>query len=306
MYHVFYHSVDLDGHSSGFLVKDHLIDIGVESSDINMRGINYGYKLDWDTISEGDSVWIVDFSLTQYDMGRLAGLVGSSNILWFDHHIANYTKMYEADPELKNIPGKRSNDMAGCELVFEHLYHNEANEEFHEILRRLGRYDGWWWKDMEDADDIINFQMGMRLLETDPSDSEVFDNWCEWMEDESFISKMTVAGSVINEYQEQQYAIIDRPRCMSIDISVGDKAYKVGAINSSHAGSQLFGDELLAKYDAVATWRYNGWGKYKVSFYSDKGNAEPIASSFGGGGHANAAGCQFTSFESFNRVFRLP
>ena len=56
----FFHSVDLDGHCSGAIVKK-------AYPECEMIGINYGDSFPWGVIGPGEKVVMVDFSLQPFE-----------------------------------------------------------------------------------------------------------------------------------------------------------------------------------------------------------------------------------------------
>ena len=64
----FYHRADMDGRCSGAIVK-------MEYPKCEMIGINYGDVFPWESIQQGEVVYMVDFCLQPFeDMERLNSL----------------------------------------------------------------------------------------------------------------------------------------------------------------------------------------------------------------------------------------
>jgi oligoribonuclease NrnB/cAMP/cGMP phosphodiesterase (DHH superfamily) len=142
----FYHSADLDGACSGAIVKMH-------SPECELIGINYGDAFPWETIQPGDEVFMVDFSLSDFnDMLRLRELCGHLNLVWIDHH---KSAIEARDASGIGFTGFQVIGKAGCELTWEFM----SNDPPPQAVYLLGRYDVWAHHDIPGA---LEFQYGMR------------------------------------------------------------------------------------------------------------------------------------------------
>ncbi len=81
MIHCYYHGADLDGHCSGAIVKKYFNDRGMYA---NLVPVDYGDSPNWEEISVGDTVFVVDFSFPREVMRELDHTC--EFLIWIDHH----------------------------------------------------------------------------------------------------------------------------------------------------------------------------------------------------------------------------
>lgn len=268
----FYHSADLDGHCSGALIK-------MEYPDCEMIGINYGDDFPWDSIQEGEKVFMVDFSLQPFsDMEKLDVMC---NLTWIDHHISAIKENKKIPPPHR-IRGLQRDGIGACALVWEYFHPDEGLPTF---IRLLAEYDVWNHSNLR----TLPFQYGMKLIfDTSPENQEF---WESLFDDERVI-RIADDGVTILRYQQienRNYieargfeCILDGLRCI--------------AVNKGLTNSKIF-DSVWdpEKYDAMVTFCMispeKGW---TISLYSDKPGIDvsEIAKAHGGGGHKGAAGFQ--------------
>lgn len=274
----FYHSADLDGHCSGAIVK-HVY------PECEMHPINYGDDFPWDLIEPDEVVFMVDFSLQPFS--EMLQLNEICCLIWIDHHKSAIEEEFNT---FQSISGLRHDGKAGCELVWEYLLPDQPEPR---AVHLLGRYDVWNHSD----DDVLPFQMGMRMQHTWP-DEIGMRLWTELfgVMSEAFC-QIVAYGRILCAYQDQQNQKYAKSCAFETEL---DGLYLIAA-NAMLVNSKLFdavwdGD----KYDAMLTF---GWrkGKWTVSLYSCKEDVDvsKIAKARGGGGHAGAAGfqCEELPFE---------
>ena len=290
MIHCFYHSSDLDGHCSGAIVK-------YKFPEAQMHSINYGQQFAWDKVNTKEDVIImVDFSLQPFvEMAKLHTEF-DDRLIWIDHHISaiEESKSWkDGDNKSLNdkINGLRMVGLAGCELTWKHFF---PEIEMPNAVRLLGRYDVWDHKDPN----VLPFQMGIRLENTWP-DAKNMSMWQDYFSkfSENLIKDTINEGKTILKYQKQENEKYAKSCAMEIDF----KGFKAIAINKLLTNSQLFDsvwDE--SKYDLMITFGLRANGMWTMSFYTTKENVDcsQIAKSFGGGGHRQAAGCNFKTLPS--------
>jgi oligoribonuclease NrnB/cAMP/cGMP phosphodiesterase (DHH superfamily) len=273
----FYHSADLDGHCSGALIK-------LRYPECEMIGINYGEDFLWNTISEDETVFMVDFSLQPFEkMITLNKRCG--RLIWIDHHISAL-KEHESYKGAVKIEGLRRNGIGACQLVWEYL----RDEPVPEFVKLLAEYDVWNHSNPK----TLPFQMGMRLHDTSPENT---DFWQELFDSER-VMRIVEDGGIILKYQKLQNEKYSKSCAFETELD----GLKVIAANAMLVNSKLFDavwDE--EKHDAMLVF---GWrnGKWTCSLYTpktDKIDVSKIAKARGGGGHAGAAGfqCEELPFE---------
>ena len=282
MIHCFYHSSDLDGHCSGAIVK-------YKFPQAQMHSINYGQQFPLEKIDlKEDTVIFVDFCMQPIsEIVKLFKALGDRLII-IDHHVSTIRDL-KTEKLCEKISGICVVGLAGCELTWQYFF---PETETPECVRLLGRYDVW---DHTDSN-VLPFQMGMRMNNTWP-DSKNMAIWEEYFDDDftshdSIIMQTIEKGKTILEYQKQENEKYAKSCAMEIEF----EGFKTIAINKLLTNSQIFNsvwDE--SKYDLMITFGIRANGMWTMSFYTTKSEIDcsQIAKSFGGGGHAGAAGCNF-------------
>ena len=290
----YYHSADLDGHCSGAIVK-------YKFPDAELFGINYGQPFPFDKISKDDTVIMVDFSLQPFsEMVKLTDIIGFDNFIWIDHHqtAINDANNYDmTDPDIHYedpsihisfsdmCDGFRSTAFAACELTWLHFF---EDRNIPDGVHYLGRYDVWDHRN----DNVLPFQFGFRLNDTDPDNQylwrRVFDDY-NLDHLESIIAQTINDGITVLKYQTQENA----KYCNSCAFEVNFEGHKAIAINKMLTNSQLFDsvwDE--SKYNFMIAFGRREAGNWTVSLYTTKPDIDvsAICKKLGGGGHKKAAG----------------
>lgn len=276
--HIFYHSNDLDGHCSGALLKH-------ANPEALLHPINYGDAFPWDEIKPEDVVYMADFSLPITDMYELDRNV--RGLIWIDHH-KSAIGAYDGQ---RDIMGVREIGKAACELVWEWLYPDQLMPE---IVHLLGRYDVWdrsnsWTWERE----ILPFQMGMRLMVTDPSKNmAIWENIFETPDGLPSIRAANAVmdkGNIVLAYQKQTNSAL----MSSQSYETVFEGHRALVCNVPRPSSQAFeGKYDPAKHDIMIAYS-NVKGEYwTVSLYTDKPEVDcsELAKKYGGGGHRGAAG----------------
>lgn len=277
----FYHSADLDGHCGGAIVA-----LQLKEFDVELIGIDYGHRFPWEKINKGTDVYMVDFSLSPFeDMVKLAHMC--REFVWIDHHRSAVESYYNTNPS-GFIKGFLSLDYSGCELAWKYF----SSDPIPRAVHLIGRYDIWKWEDIPGA---IEFQYGLRALDTDPNENLSF--WKGLIgdgEDDEQMSRIMQDGKAILRYVSKQNAIHAR----SASFVVVWSGITFIAINEMFNNSQLF-DSVFdpEKHDAMLTFGYRK-GKWHIRLYGpDKSHPlggidlGAFAKRYGGGGHYSAAGC---------------
>lgn len=254
-----YHNADLDGQCSGALVK-------LMYPDCVLIGVNYGDPVP--DLSGYDDVCIVDFSFDVETMLRI------NNLIWIDHHITAIN-----DPSLLHIRGLRSTKFAACELTYSYFY------QAHLItpVRLLGRYDIW----DHSNPDVLPFQYGCRLHDTDPVSNMQFWNDLLVLDVHGDMVQFLIKqGETCIAYQKQQ-DLLNLKSAMTVRF----EGYEVPCLNV-RGGSEKFCGTL----ESFGILFHRIPGKWVVSLRSAGDfDVSVLAKKHGGGGHKGAAG--FTCIE---------
>lgn len=278
--HVFYHSADLDGQCSGAIVKHRF-----PASSLNP--INYNQVFPWEIIKPEDTVFMVDFGLQPFE--EMIRLNAYCKLVWIDHHISAI-KASAVSGEV--ILGRRDVGKAACELTWAYLYPDSETPKF---IHLLGRYDVWDHSDQSLWDrEILPFQYGMRLENTDPS-----KNWEFWSNlfkaDNTFYEKTIKIGKLILSYDAETSARYMRSHAYEIQF----EGLRALAVNIGNVSSMFFASMYdPAKHDIMIAYSYIRGQFWGVTLYSDKPEVDcsMLAKKRGGGGHKGAAGFSSKDF----------
>jgi oligoribonuclease NrnB/cAMP/cGMP phosphodiesterase (DHH superfamily) len=239
--------------------------------EVELIEMDYGYPIPWETIKEGEQVWIVDFSFKLEDMYKL--LVITPNIVWIDHHVTAIKELGHL-----NLPGLRRTDQAGCYLTWEYLnmLHGEKDVKPPFALTLLSDYDNWNHQYLE----CIPFYSALNSYPTGPT----MPIWDEIMTEGP--RKLIEEGRTIRRYHQQRMEAYMGRYGHEIEW-LGHKVFIVngGLISSLDYGVRDF--PLYAAY--VWLPKEDLWSISLRSTRSEVHCGE-IAKSFGGGGHKGAAG----------------
>lgn len=266
----FYHNADLDGKCSAAIVH-HVY------PTCELIGINYGDEFPWDTIEEGESIFMVDFSLQPFE--EMIKLRKRANLIWIDHH---KTVVEEYEKCRQPFVGTVKSGLGACALVWQWFANRGALDQITPYaVQLLAQYDVW---DHSDPN-CLPFQYGMRALECEPT----ADVWKDvWDNTSPLVNEIVGQGKAILAYEQKQAAIrasatsfvteLDGLRCLAMNHS----------ISNSKVFDSVWDPEI---YDAMLMF---GWrkGQWTVSLYTYKDSIDvsEIAKARGGGGHKGAAG----------------
>lgn len=280
----FYHSADLDGHCSGAIVK-------FTYPETELFPINYGDNFPWHSIDPTDVIYMVDFSLQPVsDMFKLYNIL-KDKFIWIDHHISAINDFKTHYPYV-NINGCQHNGVAACELIWNYFF---PKNQLPTSVKLLSKYDVW-----KLDENVLPFQYGLRLENTWPENQDL---WEKLFMDNQQINSIINSGKTIIKYQTKQDEIYCKVNAFEIDF----EGYRAIVINKTLASSLTFKSIWdNSKYDIMINFGVNKNGFWKFGFYTDKDGIDVsiLAKKFGGGGHAQAAGCQFKTlplpfFEKF-------
>lgn len=259
----FYHSSDLDGHCSGAIIK-------YKHSECEMVPINYGEDFPWSSIVIGETVFMVDFSLPADDTMALSQM---SNFIWIDHH---KSAMAAIGDEFEGI---REDGLGACALAWRWCFPNKPTPY---TVQLLAEYDVW----NHTNPDTLPFQYGIRIEDTLPGTRL----WTQLFSGNSdvVISSILEQGRTVLRYQEQSNEMYAKGASFEAAL----QGHVCLVQNKMYSNSQAF-DSVFDpdKHDIMLLfgWRHGQW---TCSLYSqeDGPDVSKIAVSYGGGGHAHAAG----------------
>ena len=264
----FYHESDFDGQCSAAIVR-------YAFPDVEPIPINHGDQFPFDAIQTGETIYMVDFSVPVNLMVRLGQM---SKLIWIDHH----KSAIEEAEQIGFAPrGMRKIGQAACELTWQFLF---PTIEIPRAVYLLGRCDVW---DLEAHPDILPFQFGMGLQDTDPVSPlwpRLFSTGSHALE-----KRIISEGNVIGQYRSRE----NEKRARSCSFETNLQGVRAVAINAGLTNAHVFkGVWDPSRHDLMVTFFWMSKGSWKVTLYTDKPNIDcsVLAGKFGGGGHKAAAG----------------
>lgn len=279
-----YHNKDLDGFTSGAIIK-------LKYPEAKMIGYDYGMP-PFEQEVTGEPIIMADVSFPMKTMVKISQLC-NWQLTWIDHHISaiNDYKEFIGNGE-GFCTAVLENGIAACEGTWKHLF---PDKEMPLAVKLLGEYDTWRNSDKNRwENEILPFQFGMRLkcnsVETFPI--EVFY-------DDSIVPEIINDGFTVLKYQSQ----INELQCKKASFEAEFSGLRAICLNGGGFNSDVFKsvyDE--GKHDIMMPFQFNG--KYwTVSLYTTKDEIDcsVIAKENGGGGHKKASGFQV---EDIKTIFK--
>lgn len=270
----FYHSSDLDGHCSGAIIKHAF-------SECEMIGINYGQPFPWESIKEGEVVFMVDFCLQPFeDMKKLNRLC---RLVWIDHHASGSISEATAQRFVASGGQVLDSSQAACELTWSYVF---PLLSIPRAVFYLGRHDVW-----DHTDPLtLPFQYGLRLRGNTSPDQAFWGSL--FHASDLDISVIADAGKLIIEYEISQNAKFCQTYAFETKLSTANGLLRAICVNRTFCNSSLFNSVYDPdKHDImIAFGRLNK--RWVVSLYTTKDNIDcgAVALSYKGGGHKKAAG----------------
>lgn len=287
-----YHNRDLDGFTSGAIVKK-------KYPEAKLIGWDYSEPLPDFEQFKGEDVIMIDITFKIDKIRELEKIVKSLTII--DHHIGfvrDFNREYGNNTPPFNeenlhygnetITYRYINGVAACEIGWKHLF---PDEPVPYAVTLLGRYDTWRQKEGDWEEETLPFQMGMRLKCNSVESFPIlaFDNG-GWM---GFVDEVLEKGVAILEYQR-----MENEKYAKGAFEKEIDGLRVICLNTTMFSSQAF-DSIWDedKYDLMMPFRYMH-GLWKASLYTTKEiDCSLIAKARGGGGHKKAAGFEVANFE---------
>lgn len=178
-------------------------------------------------------------------------------------------------------------------------YYTFDNDLLFELIRYVDDRDRWV-KKLPDTEEV---SAGLfQLVKTNQSHEEAFKNIDDLLANHTLQSIIAV-GSPIVKFQRAviKYAIA---RCTFATMVVADRTYKVGFYEARYLRSDIAASilETHPHLDFAFCWSYFK-GKIQLALRSNNSHIDvlEVAKQLGGGGHRNAAGCEFDV--PFSRYF---
>lgn len=277
-----YHNRDLDGFTSGAIIK-------LKYPDAKMVGYDYGMPFEQEVT--GEPIIMADVSLPMKTMVKIAQL-SNWQLTWIDHHISAINDYKEFVGEGETFCNAvLENGIAACEGTWKHLF---PERQMPLSVKLLGEYDTWRNSDKQRwENEILPFQFGMRLYcnSVDSFPVDVFEN-------EELVKQIIHEGLTVLKYQSQ----VNELQCKKASFETEFNGLRAICLNVGGFNSDVFKsvyDE--SKHDIMMPFQFDG-KKWTISLYTTKDEVDCsiIAKANGGGGHKKAAGFQV---EDISKVF---
>jgi oligoribonuclease NrnB/cAMP/cGMP phosphodiesterase (DHH superfamily) len=282
------HHDDNDGHGAAALVAEATGD----SNPNDFIEVDYVKPIPVDKISDGETVWIVDVSISDMDgLNAIKGLLKRGcDVIWVDHHKSSIDMINE-HPELKSIKGIRDTHRCAAYLVYQ-LCFGKRGEPVPQWLEYLDDQDRHGSEDYKYEIQTTYFKLGVQGVPNGPLD-EVWKYIIS--HPMRSLLKILSRGEVIHNYKKISDTFY-RDKYAYESTFEGLKCLVV----NNKTTSDIFGD-LYSKYPLLVVWVFNG-EKYVYTLYSGDKNIDcsALAAKYGGGGHPGAAG-----FKSDKLLFTL-
>lgn len=283
-----YHSKDLDGMSSGAIVK-------YKYPDCQLIGYDYGEPIP--ELPQGEAIIMVDVTFPIPVMQKI-----QHRLTVIDHHQSFIEGWKEATKlSAYRIGGRLQTGKAACELTWEFFFPYQPIPEW---ITLLGMYDTWrntdqvLWKT-----GVLPFQYGLRALVNSPED--LLESYL----DEDKIPQLKLFPGDVQEITRDGIAIArfvkqsDIYNCSRNAFIVefeGLRTICVNTVATSIATFESVYDPL--KHDLMMGFNYTG-EFWKISLRSVNGiNCFELAKKYDGGGHPEAAGFQVMDINELIRI----
>lgn len=279
-----YHSADLDGFTSGAIIKR-------KYPDAKMIGYNYNEKFEVSLDDLGKPIIMADVSMKMHEMQKLSEL-SNNQFTWIDHHRSKIQEYYDFVGDNEPFCTAVLQDgISACEISWKYLF---PDEPMPRGILLLGEYDTWRKADNNRwENEIIPFQFGMRSI---CNSVETFPSYLFGDNDE-IIDTIIEKGKAIIKYQSMVNEHIFKSA-----FEYEFEGLRAICMNISGVNSEAFKsvyDE--SKHDIMMPFFFNG-EFWKFSIYTTKEiDCSLIAKKRGGGGHAKA--CGFES-KNINDIFK--
>lgn len=290
---------DLDGVSCYIILRSELpeneFDIDVEFLDIPVVNDRLTEFFNNDDHKSYYNVIVSDLSCNEAVAEQINILNGNNPyIKLYDHHETAYW-LQDTYPEWATVT--HDSNLCGTSLMYNYALRLKFSEDAAIIeershktfVRDVALWDTWHWKDFEEFNDAENLSTLLTILGRD-----------------TFIERMlnNLSNDSIIDVWSQELIDIEKSRCdLYINNKDGEenKEILIYPIDGYDFGV-VFGSEYTSKLGNTLNTRHPNLDgiiivtDYGISFRTihDYVNVGEIAKKFGGGGHAKAAGINFT------------
>lgn len=280
-YQIIYHKSDLDGVFSAAIAAIALKRMGAKEEEISFNGWTYGNEVP--ELKEESEIYILDLTLPDMESLVKEAIGKGSSITWIDHH-KTAIETYK-DSIVSMIKGIRRIGTAAVGLTYEFFF--GVKTIVPKFVDYLSRYDVWRNED-RDWEDVIGFQYYVRAkvgLDVEKA-MELFNS-----EGYSNETKPRVeTGKLILGY------IGGKNKNEILSYAFKGKVNDMNAVfmNTTEFNSNTFNSAITEDTEVVVPFCILPDGRVRLSLYyvgsREDGDISGIAKSFGGGGHAKAAG----------------
>jgi len=314
--HCYFHQSDMDGFTSGWLIKwafeNAFVKNPFKDFRVMMHRYNYGFYINENQIEPQDMVILVDCSFPKEDMEYVKNKV-KGKMLWMDHHITVLDEMEGFD-----VPGDRGEEFAGCRHTFNWIKRNRTElgkklgETYWDNLQRfvdcIDIYDRFDKSDSILWTEALNMNFAFSALNTDPSTEaglkfwNLIDEACDSSDKiTEMIEDFDYDGALIYASHKERNRQLVNAYGFEGQIS-GFEHIGLGLfLNQGIGGSLIFEDSVdWDKHDYVGCFVYSGKKNlWSVSLYSEKEDVDltPIFNYYNGGGHRGAGGMRVREFK---------
>lgn len=299
---IIYHSKDLDGITSGYLLKTFLESKGLE---FDLFGYDYADEIPQEIkVLSGKNIYMADVTFP-IDLMVILSLV--NDIKLFDHHETfklKITDFIHKFNEYSKFEYHYDITKSACEIVYNYIKDNGFVSNFilDSVVDLLGNYDIFrdYEKDKNNWENkVMPFQYGM--ISKTSINIDLFPDFISFddkLSDEDNISNICflfdnilLNGHSIYRYLKNQNKALSSKSFVVIPTYGPLKGFKVLCLNS-YFGSLSTVESIYneAEHDIVLLFHFDG-KKYNCSLRTTKEiHLGLIAQQFGGGGHRKASG----------------
>ena len=257
--------------------------MGAKEEEITFNGWTYGNEVP--ELKEGSEIYILDLTLPDMESVVREAIGKGSSITWIDHH-KTAIETYK-DSIVSMIKGIRRIGTAAVGLTYEFFF--GVKTIVPKFVDYLSRYDVWRSED-RDWEDVIGFQYYVRAkvgLDVGKA-MELFNSEGYSNETKPHVE----TGKLILGY------IGGKNKNEILSYAFKGKVDGMDAVfmNTTEFNSTTFNSAITEDVEVVVPFCILPDGKVRLSLYyvgsREDGDISGIAKSFGGGGHAKAAGFQ--------------
>jgi hypothetical protein len=271
-----YHN-DLDGIAAAAIVN-------LKYPEAKFIKVNYDSEIRKELYLNCDILIIVDFSFEPNLMKEIIKRQEYIKIIWCDHHKTAKEKFLNLWDNLE-LEGKRDLSFSGCELTWQYFF---PGVETPDVIKLIGDRDLWKFE----FDGTIPFNERMNTISENPQDII----WIMLLSNSKFtsniIQQITSEGKILIEEKDRR---VKKAFESGFDAIIYGLKAKI--INTGTDVSEVGHYAVKQGYDIGFVWRQIGT-KIGCSLRSKENiDVSEITKKFSGGGHKNAAGINFESYQ---------